>query len=176
MSQHPLVVHAFRGGADTTPTFTAQSFNEPDLDTQANMTVQETLDGWEYHMQGFAKGPKPLKLVSPAVTNGGELQEPQGVTFTLAQTSPCRASVHSRLTEANWQHPAAPMGLTFLEEFMAGAKARGFVVDAIALHWYGTDFNSFLSRITEAHELYVAPIQVRLGEIESLRNAIQFRL
>ena len=44
-------------------------FNEPDLEGQAWMTVDECLKGWKDHLQPFAK--KGLKLVSPAVTNGG---------------------------------------------------------------------------------------------------------
>jgi len=43
-------------------------FNEPDLEGQAWMTVDECLKGWKDHLQPFAK--KGLKLVSPAVTNG----------------------------------------------------------------------------------------------------------
>ncbi|GAA5912986.1 glycoside hydrolase family protein [Sporobolomyces salmoneus] len=53
-------------------------FNEPDLGEQANMTIQATLDGWRDHMEPFAKGSSPLKLVSPAITNGAA---PMGLTF-----------------------------------------------------------------------------------------------
>ncbi|GAA5823737.1 hypothetical protein JCM5353_008576 [Sporobolomyces roseus] len=51
-------------------------FNEPDLEGQAWMTVEECVEGWREHLEPFAK--KGLKLVSPAVTNG---PAPKGVKF-----------------------------------------------------------------------------------------------
>ncbi|GAA5964011.1 hypothetical protein JCM3765_007838 [Sporobolomyces pararoseus] len=55
---------------------------------------------------------------------------------------------------------AAPMGLTFLENFMAGVKQRGLKVDAIALHWYDspTNFDYFKNHLTEAHDKFGLPI------------------
>ncbi|GAA5902430.1 hypothetical protein JCM6882_002751 [Rhodosporidiobolus microsporus] len=50
-------------------------FNEPDLDTQANMTVPESVAAWKKYMSPFSD---QAKLVSPAVTNGGY---PMGVTY-----------------------------------------------------------------------------------------------
>jgi len=47
---------------------TRNRFNEPDLEGQAWMTVEECVEGWREHLEPFAK--KGLKLVSPAVTNG----------------------------------------------------------------------------------------------------------
>lgn len=44
-------------------------FNEPELPTQANMTVQQALDTWDVITDGFAGS--GIKLVSPAVSGGG---------------------------------------------------------------------------------------------------------
>jgi RNA polymerase sigma factor (sigma-70 family) len=73
-------------------------FNEPDLGSQANMTVAQALGLWPKLM---ATG---MTLGSPAVASGA----------------------------------ATPGG--WLDQFMAGAKARGYRVDFITVHWYGGDF------------------------------------
>ena len=73
-------------------------FNEPDLGSQANMSVAQALDLWP---QLMATG---MTLGSPAVASGA----------------------------------ATPGG--WLDQFMAGAKARGYRVDFITVHWYGGDF------------------------------------
>jgi len=44
------------------------SFNEPDLDTQANMDIQTAVSAYQQYMQPFAG---KAKLGAPAVTNGG---------------------------------------------------------------------------------------------------------
>jgi hypothetical protein len=75
-------------------------FNEPDLSSQANMSVTQALDLWP---KLTATG---LTLGSPAVASGG----------------------------------ADPGG--WLDQFMSGAKQRGYRVDFIALHWYGGDFTT----------------------------------
>jgi RNA polymerase sigma factor (sigma-70 family) len=75
-------------------------FNEPDLGSQANMSVAQALDLWP---QLMATG---LTLGSPAVASGA----------------------------------ATPGG--WLDQFMAGAKARGYRVDFITVHWYGGDFST----------------------------------
>ncbi|MEU4688406.1 sigma-70 family RNA polymerase sigma factor [Actinoplanes sp. NPDC023714] len=53
----------------------------------------------------------------------------------------------------------------WLDRFMTGASARGLRVDAIALHWYGSDFskasvNQFLGYIDAVHERYGKPIWI----------------
>jgi RNA polymerase sigma factor (sigma-70 family) len=73
-------------------------FNEPDLASQANMTVAQALDLWPKLM---ATG---MSLGSPAVASGA----------------------------------ATPGG--WLDQFMAGARARGYRVNFITVHWYGGDF------------------------------------
>jgi hypothetical protein len=73
-------------------------FNEPDLGSQANMTVSQALALWPKLM---ATG---MTLGSPAVSSGA----------------------------------ATPGG--WLDQFMAGAKARGYRVNFITVHWYGGDF------------------------------------
>ncbi len=43
----------------------------------------------------------------------------------------------------------------WMKDFMAGANARGYRVDAVAIHWYGgTDVNGFLGYIDYIHNLY----------------------
>lgn len=44
------------------------SFNEPDLNTQANMTPEQAAQAWKTYMEPFAG---KAKLVGPAITNGG---------------------------------------------------------------------------------------------------------
>ena len=44
-------------------------FNEPDLSSQSNLTASAAAAAWKTNMQPFAGG--SVKLVSPAVTNGG---------------------------------------------------------------------------------------------------------
>jgi hypothetical protein len=75
-------------------------FNEPDLDGQADMTVEQALDLWP-KLQATG-----MRLGSPAPAYG-----------------------------------AADAGSWF-DRFMSGAKERGYRVDFIALHWYGSDFSA----------------------------------
>jgi RNA polymerase sigma factor (sigma-70 family) len=79
---------------------TLLGFNEPDLSSQANMTVQQALDLWPKLM---ATG---MTLGSPAVA-------------------------YDAATPGGW-----------LDQFMAGAKARGYRVNFITVHWYGGDFST----------------------------------
>ncbi|MEU8238640.1 sigma-70 family RNA polymerase sigma factor [Actinoplanes missouriensis] len=53
----------------------------------------------------------------------------------------------------------------WLDRFMTGASERGLRVDAIALHWYGSDFskaavNQFLGYVDAVHERYGKPIWI----------------
>ncbi|MEV6301543.1 sigma-70 family RNA polymerase sigma factor [Actinoplanes sp. NPDC051861] len=53
----------------------------------------------------------------------------------------------------------------WLDRFMTGASDRGLRVDAIALHWYGSDFsaasvNQFLGYVDAVHKRYDKPIWV----------------
>jgi len=75
-------------------------FNEPDLGSQSNMTVQAALGLWPKLM---ATG---MTLGSPAVA-------------------------YDAATPGGW-----------LDQFMRGAKARGYRVDFITVHWYGGDFRT----------------------------------
>ncbi len=75
-------------------------FDEPDLSSQANMSVAQALDLWP---QLMATG---MTLGSPAVADDG----------------------------------ATPGG--WLDQFMTGAKARGYRVNFITVHWYGGDFST----------------------------------
>jgi RNA polymerase sigma factor (sigma-70 family) len=95
------------GSADVTAATLAQvktegryllGFNEPDLASQANMTVTQALSLWP---QLMATG---MQLGSPAVS--ADAAEPGG----------------------------------WLDQFMTGAKARGYRVNFITVHWYGADF------------------------------------
>ncbi|GIH27461.1 hypothetical protein Aph01nite_57710 [Acrocarpospora phusangensis] len=98
------------------------SFNEPDLASQANMSVEEALSHW----------PKLMKagriLGSPGVAFGGD-------------------------TPGSW-----------LDRFMKGAKERGYRVDFITLHWYGSDFRTqpavshLKSYLAAVHKRYGKPI------------------
>ncbi|MEV4352176.1 glycoside hydrolase family protein, partial [Actinoplanes sp. NPDC049596] len=53
----------------------------------------------------------------------------------------------------------------WLDRFMAGAKDKGYRVDFITLHWYGSDFsaaavNQFLGYVDAVHKRYGKPIWV----------------
>ncbi|GIF13109.1 sigma-70 family RNA polymerase sigma factor [Actinoplanes teichomyceticus] len=53
----------------------------------------------------------------------------------------------------------------WLDRFMSGARAKGLRVDAIALHWYGSDFSAaaadqFLGYVDAVHKRYGKPIWV----------------
>jgi hypothetical protein len=53
----------------------------------------------------------------------------------------------------------------WLDQFMAGAKAKGYRVDFITLHWYGSDFSDaaveqFLGYVDAVHERYGKPIWI----------------
>jgi hypothetical protein len=97
-------------------------FNEPDVATQANMSVTQALDLWP---QLMATG---MTLGSPAVSAG-----------------------------------AASTG-GWLGRFMAGVKARGYRVDFIAVHWYGSDFDTAAAvgqlqgYLQSVHDRYHRPI------------------
>ena len=92
-------------------------FNEPDLSSQANMSVAQALDLWPRLM---ATG---MTLGSPAVASGA----------------------------------ATPGG--WLDQFMAGAKARGYRVDFMTVHWYGGDFNT--SQAVQELQSYLQAIYAR---------------
>ncbi|GAA5879947.1 hypothetical protein JCM1840_006940 [Sporobolomyces johnsonii] len=103
-------------------------FNEPDLvctpsNCQSNLTVAEAIDLWGTNMEPFHE--QGVKLVSPAVTNGGP-----------------------------------PTGVTWLGEFLGNATAKGYHVDAIALHWYdsATNIDYFTNYLTDAYDAFKLPI------------------
>jgi RNA polymerase sigma factor (sigma-70 family) len=53
----------------------------------------------------------------------------------------------------------------WLDQFMSGAAAKGYRVDFITLHWYGSDFsaaavNQFLGYVDAVHKRYNKPIWV----------------
>jgi hypothetical protein len=98
-------------------------FNEPDMDGQADMTVETALSLWPKLQE------TGMPLGSPAVAYGGD-------------------------TDGGW-----------LDRFMDGAKSKGYRVDFITLHWYGSDFseasvNQFLGYVDAVHKKYDKPIWV----------------
>ncbi|KAL7005699.1 hypothetical protein EMMF5_004781 [Cystobasidiomycetes sp. EMM_F5] len=78
-------------------------FNEPDLQGQAEMTVQQCVDGWRTYMQPWAG---KLKLVSPAVTNGGA---PMGVTFLKNFLNQCTGCTVDAVA-MHWYDSATNLG------------------------------------------------------------------
>ncbi|MDT8913387.1 glycoside hydrolase family protein [Amycolatopsis sp. PS_44_ISF1] len=102
---------------------TLLGFNEPDLDGQAQMSVDTALGLWP-RLQDTG-----LRLGAPAVAFGGDVA-------------------------GGW-----------LDRFMSGARARGYRVDFIPLHWYGGDFSSsatgeLRSYLEAVHNRYQLPIWV----------------
>jgi len=97
------------GSADVTPSTLSEvrqegstllGFNEPDLGSQSNMSVQQALSLWP---QLEATG---MTLGSPAVSANAA-------------------------TPGSW-----------LDQFMQGAKAKGYRVNFITVHWYGGNFDT----------------------------------
>ena len=99
-------------------------FNEPDMSSQSNMTVEQALDLWP-KLQTTG-----LRLGSPAVAADA----------------------------------ATPGG--WLDRFMSGAAARGYRVDFITVHWYGSDFrpgsavDQLRTYLQAIHDRYRLPIWV----------------
>ncbi|MBM2621529.1 sigma-70 family RNA polymerase sigma factor [Actinoplanes sp. LDG1-06] len=98
-------------------------FNEPDMDGQAKMSVEDALADWP-KLQATG-----MRLGSPAVAFGGD-------------------------TAGGW-----------LDRFMTGAMDKGYRVDFITLHWYGSDFsaaavNQFLGYVDAVHKRYGKPIWI----------------
>jgi RNA polymerase sigma factor (sigma-70 family) len=97
------------GAADVTPATLSEvrqegnillGFNEPDLGSQSNMSVQQALSLWP-------------KLMATGMTLG----------------SPAVAA--NAATPGSW-----------LDQFMQGAKASGYRVNFITVHWYGGNFDT----------------------------------
>lgn len=64
------------------------SFNEPDLDTQSNISPQDAAKAWQTYIQPLAGS---AKLVSPAVTNGVKAASgaPMGVAWLKEFVAAC---------------------------------------------------------------------------------------
>jgi hypothetical protein len=90
------------------------SFNEPDLNTQANMPVSDAVSAYKDNMEQFAG---KAKLGAPAVTNGG-----------------------------------APMGLTYLSDFISSCTTC--TIDFVNIHWYdsATNFAYFKKHVEDAYK------------------------
>jgi hypothetical protein len=69
-------------------------FNEPDLGAQSNLSPQQAADPWKKYVQPFAGR---VKLVSPAVMNGGPPRAWPGWTHSLS-LAPAAQSMRSRFT------------------------------------------------------------------------------
>jgi hypothetical protein len=99
-------------------------FNEPDMASQSNLTVEAALSLWP-QLQGTG-----MRLGSPAVAWGAG--------------------------DANG----------WLDRFMTGAQQKGYRVDFITLHWYGSDFRSaaatdqLRSYVTSVWNRYHKPIWI----------------
>ena len=125
-------VPMIRTGADATAANLARvkgegdellGFNEPDMQGQANMSVEAALAAWP-KLQATG-----LRLGSPAVAYGGD-------------------------QAGGW-----------LDRFMSGAKQKGYRVDFITLHWYGSDFGpaavgQFLGYVDAVHRRYGKPVWI----------------
>ena len=63
-------------------------FNEPDLSSQSNLSPSAAAIAWNTYMQPFAGG--NVKLVSPAVTNGGGETGLQWMTEFIGNCTSCQ--------------------------------------------------------------------------------------
>lgn len=139
----PMIWGAKNADAATLATAGSQGstllgFNEPDMASQSDMTVEQALDLWP-KLQATG-----LRLGSPAVAADA----------------------------------ATPGG--WLDRFMAGAAARGYRVDFVTVHWYGSDFrpgpavDQLRSYLQAVHDRYHLPIWVTEYALISFSGGSQY--
>ncbi|GAA5991503.1 hypothetical protein JCM5350_005188 [Sporobolomyces pararoseus] len=122
------------------------------------------------HLKSFEKDVEYWKGQPGGVTHllgfnepdlGGQADMPVQATIDAwAQYLQPFAKQGIKLVSPAVTNGAAPKGLTFLENFMTGAKQRGLTVHGIALHWYDspTNFEYFKNHLIEAHDKFGLPI------------------
>lgn len=91
-------------------TLCARSMNEPDLDTQSDMTVPQAVALWKSAMSPFYG---KAKLVSPAVTNGGY---PMGVGYLQdfkGNCTQCWNEIDAVALHCAFSRPSLPFRHTF---------------------------------------------------------------
>ena len=106
-------------------------FNEPDIPSQANMTVDQAVQLWKQHvlpmkaaMRGSDCKKGKVRIGSPGVSN-------------------------------------APQGIPFLRDFfrkLGGVDAAG--VNHVSIHYYSPDVEHFKRYVTEAYEAFKRPVWV----------------
>lgn len=132
-------------------------FNEPELSSQANMTVQQAIDAWEVMTERFSS--TDIQLVSPAVSGGGAIRDndpnrPDGWLTEFMD------EVESRNADNN--------------------PANDLQVDVIAYHFYTVGFNganeanTLINQIDDLYQRYGRPIWITefAGTSFSADNAI----
>lgn len=93
---------------------TFESFNEPDIGSQANMDVSTAVSVWKSSMEPFAG---QLKLVSPSVTNG---QAPLGLTYLSNFISQC-TDCHIDACAIHWYSSAS--NIAYFQSYIPQAYA-----------------------------------------------------
>ncbi|TFY62036.1 hypothetical protein EVJ58_g4133 [Rhodofomes roseus] len=68
------------------------SYNEPDLNTQANMTPKQAASSWMTYMEPFAG---KAKLVGPAITNGGSPMGEAWLDAFIGNCTQCTIDVYA---------------------------------------------------------------------------------
>lgn len=87
-------------------------FNEPDLDTQANMTVADAISTWQTYMDPFAA---QATLVSPAVTNGAS---PMGLAWLSDFITNCSGCTINAIA-LHWYDSAT--NIDYFKNYISGA-------------------------------------------------------
>jgi hypothetical protein len=132
-------------------------FNEPELSTQANMSVQQALDVWEVMTDQFSS--TDIKLVSPAVSGAGAIRA-NDPTRPDGWLTEFMDGVETRNSDAD--------------------PNNDLQVDAIAYHFYSVAFNGtaeankLIAQIDDLYARYGRPIWITefAGTSFSLDNAI----
>ncbi|KAK4699469.1 hypothetical protein P7C70_g6791, partial [Phenoliferia sp. Uapishka_3] len=105
-------------------------FNEPDLNTQSNITPSDAAAAWLQNIEPFHT---QVKLISPAITNGGP---PMGITWMSEFLGNC-TTCHVDAIAAHWYDSATNFGY-FTNYFTDMYKTFGKPIWITEFAGYGT--------------------------------------
>lgn len=92
-------------------------FNEPDLDSQANLSPSEAADAWLKHLEPYAG---KIKLGSPAVTNGQKAG--RGLNWLSEFLDACRHNCTIDFIAIHWYGHVGDEGLQKFKDHIAKAR------------------------------------------------------
>jgi O-glycosyl hydrolase len=102
---------------------------------------------------GYAK--KALGFNEPDIGSQSLMSPTAGVQLWREYMQPLKASGYTLISPAV---TSGPTGRPWLSNFIA--QCTGCSIDAIAVHWYGTDAQVFIKYLQETHAIYGRPLYV----------------